>query len=163
MSGVYECDDLAIGAPDEDKDTAVVDSGYLYIIDGGSSGLSSTSDQGIDQDVSDVADTAQSSDQLGLRLDTVRLDGDIYDDLWVTVPGDGCLGTGWGRHQFWLNLDCEIHADDVVDGGPGTDVVYSHLTSTQLATAASTWCQSRALCRSAKTTATRNIRAGCRS
>ena len=232
-SGGNACDDLAIGAPNEDQTTSVVDSGYLYIIDGGTSGLSSTGDQGIDQNAIDVADTAETDDQFGLRLETVRVDGDVYHDLWVTAPGDGCsTSAGWGHHQvrgssgglsfsddfvdcndfacdisggtyecegarrpvhasssaddvimyygndtaigwggadeltgslgrdilvgglgddtldgganadvlsggagndtFWLDLDCEVHEDDVVDGGPGTDTVYSHLSQPQL-------------------------------
>jgi hypothetical protein len=98
----YGCDDLAIGAPNEDLSSTVVDSGYLYIIDGDTSGLSTYSDQGIDQDLSGVADTAESNDQLGLRLEAVEVDGDDYDAVWVTVPGDGCAtSAGWGRHVLW--------------------------------------------------------------
>jgi hypothetical protein len=236
ISGGHECFDLAIGAPNEDQSSTVTDSGYVYIIDRAATGLSSTGDQGIDQDVASVADTTEDDDQLALRLEVRELDNDIYDDLMATVPGDGCsTSAGWGRHvfhgssgglsfsndvincdmfdcqisegeytclepwravhassgddavrlffgadvamgwegndsltsslgpdvliggagadvldggkdadillgglgsdAFFLDLDCKIDADDVVDGGPGNDTVYSHKNEAQLLSA----------------------------
>jgi hypothetical protein len=110
LSGGNACEDLAIGAPNEDQSGSVIDSGYVYVINGSSSGLSSVRDLGIDQDVSGVEDTAQTNDQLGLRLETVQLDSDGYDDLWATVPGDGCTSStgGVGTHSTAARLDCRL-------------------------------------------------------
>lgn len=231
----FACDDLAIGVPDEDGANAI-DGGYLYTILGATGGLSSSSHQGIDQDVASVEDVAETDDQFAFRLVAADVDHDGFDDLWVTVPGDGCgTGPGWGRHAFygsasglsfsndvvdcqqfscdmspgtyfcpespqpvqassadddisllfwddvafgwgdadsvygslgrdrlfggggddvldggsgidvlvggsgndvfWLDLECEIAAGDVVDGGPGTDTVYSHKSEAELLSA----------------------------
>jgi hypothetical protein len=113
-AGGNECDEVAIGAPNEDGGAS--DSGYVYIIDGTTSGLNTTGDQGIDQDVSGVAGVGDASDQFGFRLEVVDLDGDSYDDLWVTVPGDGCVtSAGWGRHIFHGSSGGLSFSNDTID------------------------------------------------
>jgi hypothetical protein len=56
------------------------------------------------------------------------------DELDGAIGADLLIG-GAGNDEFKIDRDCEVDPDDVVDGGPGTDVVYSHMTSTELATA----------------------------
>jgi|GEM_PF-3374925 len=109
------CLDLVIGVPDEDG-PSTVDSGYLYTILGSSSGLSSSSHQGFDQDVASVEDISETNDQFAFRLSSEDVDGDGFDDLWVSVPGDGCATSlGWGRHSFYGSSSGLSLLTDVVD------------------------------------------------
>lgn len=95
------CDDLAIGSPNEDIGT-IDAAGWVYIIDGGSTGLETVGDQTLQQDIAGVVDTCEASDQFGWRVAVADVDDDGYDDLMVAVPGDECDATpGTGRHLFY--------------------------------------------------------------
>lgn len=96
------CDDLVIGAPYESIGS-VAGAGWIYTIDGGAAGLSTTGDQAIHQESTDVVDTAQEYDFFGFRIGSTRIDDDEYDDLFVDVPGDACASStpGVGRHVFF--------------------------------------------------------------
>jgi hypothetical protein len=120
-----DCDDLAIGVPMEDAG-ALADAGVLHIIDGGTSGLSTSSSLTIDQDVTGVVDDVEAYDYFGKRLVVANVDGDEYADLLVTVFGDACGGNGGsGRHTFFGSssgladneLDCDLfgcsYEDDI--------------------------------------------------
>jgi Ca2+-binding RTX toxin-like protein len=100
------CDDLVIGAPYESVGS-VAGSGWIYTIDGGAAGLSTTGDQAFHQDTTDVVDTAEAYDFFGWRLGSTRIDDDGYDDLFVDVPGDACASSapGVGRHVFFGSAD----------------------------------------------------------
>jgi len=74
-SGI-DCDDLAVGVPGEDLDVGQEDAGYLYVMYGGSSGLSTTGDEAFHQDVSGIVDTAEANDRFAERLAIVDQDGD---------------------------------------------------------------------------------------
>jgi hypothetical protein len=96
----HDCDDLAIGVPFEDVG-ALTDAGVLYVVDGGTGGLSTSSSLTIDQDVSGVVDDVEAFDYFALRLVAADADGDEFTDLHVTVV-DACgSGGGWGRHTFF--------------------------------------------------------------
>lgn len=101
QSSTMACDDLAIGAPDETVGSLASAAGYLYVVLGGSSGLSTTGDFAVHQDVTGVEDVAEADDRFALRLHPGDVDGDGYDDLAVVVPGDSCLtGHGEAWHVF---------------------------------------------------------------
>lgn len=94
-------EDLAIGVPDEDIGT-IVDAGYLYIVYGTTFGLSTTGDQAFHQDVSGLVDDAEEDDRFAARLKAIDTDGDGYDDIVVSVPGDSCTpGHGVGHHVLF--------------------------------------------------------------
>jgi hypothetical protein len=110
----HDCDDLAIGVPFADIDTAV-DAGVVYVVEGGTGGLSTSSSLELHQDVSGVLDEAESYDYFGFRLAARDVDHDGYADLLVTVL-DECTGHGYGRHTFFgsstglstNDLDCDL-------------------------------------------------------
>lgn len=233
QSSLIDCDDLAIGSPGEDVST-VTNAGYVNILYGASTGLSSTGDQELHQDLAGIIEVADAGDRFGYRLELVDDDDDAYADLAISVPGDSCIpvhGVGlhvlrgsstgitatddhlecftygcnvvtddtygcrsnsppihasstddhlslfvgndvaWGKagidelvgdhgddilfggpgndrldggagldlqiggagdDVFVIDLDCEVVAGEVVDGGPGTDTIESHLTRTDL-------------------------------
>lgn len=96
------CSDLAIGAPNEDVGSSIVDAGYLYIIFGDyTNGLSTTGDQGFDQDTSGVEDSCENNDQFAFRLESRDLDNDGYDEVvsrpqttwWIVTGLDATLKT----------------------------------------------------------------------
>lgn len=100
-SGGRACDDLAVSSPGEDVGS-IANAGYVYIMDGGTAGLSTTGDQAFHQNSSGVADTAQAYDIFGLRLATADENGDGYDDLFLSVPGDTCEASGGeGTHVMF--------------------------------------------------------------
>lgn len=92
------CDDLAIASPGESVGSRA-EAGFLYILDGSTSGLSTSGDQAFHQNTLNVEDAAQAFDRFGERLIVIDDDGNAYDDLAVSVPGDACLtGIGEGTH-----------------------------------------------------------------
>lgn len=133
QSSGRDCDDLTIGAPDEEIDT-VVAAGRTWTFYGGASGLSTTGSLGLHQNVSGVVDICETSDRFSERLLNGDVNADGYDDLAVTVPADSCLnGHGAGRHVFlggssglttngdYLECDvyrCLINDDDEEYGCP---------------------------------------------
>lgn len=56
------------------------------------------------------------------------------DDYIVGGPGRDVIIAGAGDDIIDIDLDCMIMDGEIVDGGPGTDTIRSHLTSTELAT-----------------------------
>ena len=67
--------------------------------------------------------------------------GDRGDDILFGGDGDDTLDGGAGRDAqiggngddtFIVDADCEVQAGEIIDGGPGTDVVKSHKTQSQL-------------------------------
>lgn len=118
-SGGLACEDLAIGAPDEDVGSTS-DAGFVYSLLGGASGLSTTGDVALHQDASGVEDTSQANDRFGLRLLVGDEDADGYDDLAVVTPGDSCitghaeahhvfLGTAAGLSTTGDHLECQSY------------------------------------------------------
>lgn len=75
------------------------------------------------------------ADELLGSLGNDVLIGGAGDDVFDGGAGADLLIGGSGDDSFQIDLACEVHQDKVVDGGPGYDTVYSHLTQTQLATA----------------------------
>ena len=100
-SGSHDCDDLAIGVPDENL--SVADAGAVYVIDGAAgTGLSTQGDQLLYQNLSGVVDQEEPQDRFGARLEVADLDSDGFADLVVSVPGDACgPDAGEGRHRFF--------------------------------------------------------------
>ena len=95
------CLDLAIAAPDEHV-SSLPRAGFVYVIYGNSSGLSTTGDDLFHQDIRGAEGGAEEVDRFGARVDVVDRNADGYDDLTVTVPGDGCAsGISVGRHLFY--------------------------------------------------------------
>lgn len=99
-----ECMDLAIGAPGEDLGTSptfVTDAGFVYIAKGGTSGLSTTGDLELHQDVVSVVDSEEANDRFGAALEAV--DDGTYWGLIVQVPGEACsaLSENVGKHRFY--------------------------------------------------------------
>ena len=94
--GAFACDDLAIASPGESVGS-LSRAGSLYVINGDSSGLSILGDQWFHQDLLGVAGVAEPHDQFGARLRAFDDNGDQFDDLAVSVPGDSCSsGVGEG-------------------------------------------------------------------
>jgi hypothetical protein len=94
------CFDLAVGAPAEDI-RSVVDAGYVYILDGGPTGLTTVGDQGLSQGLFGVSGLAEMGDFFGMNLEVAH-DG-TYDGLIVQVPGKICSSTyihPVGEHRF---------------------------------------------------------------
>ena len=94
-----DCDDLIVAAPLQAVSYA--NAGVIHRYAGSAAGIASQPSQTIAQDVPGVADAPQEDDFFGWRVAAVQADDDIYRDLLVTVPGDGCSsGIGIGRHLF---------------------------------------------------------------
>ena len=100
-AGGNACDDLAIASPGESIGT-LASAGLVYIMDGGTSGLSTSSDQAFYQGSTGVDDTAEANDLFGVRVVSVDENGDGYDDLHISVPGDSCETVGGeGTHVMF--------------------------------------------------------------
>jgi hypothetical protein len=80
-------DDLAVGVPGEDVET-VVDAGAANVIYGASGGLTGAADQLWHQNVTGVAEEAETGDQFGYSLTAGDFNGDGRDDLAVGAPGE---------------------------------------------------------------------------
>jgi len=78
-------DDLAIGVPGEDVN-GKLNAGYINVIKGSPSGLTSSGDQGFHQDSAGVPGVCEDLDHFGFALAVGDLDGNGRDDLVVTVP-----------------------------------------------------------------------------
>jgi hypothetical protein len=95
-------DDLAIGVPSEDVDSAttgemVSDAGAVHIIYGASSGLSATTpikNQIWTQDSGSVEDSSEPDDRFGWSLASGDFNGDGRDDLAIGVPFEGVVSSG---------------------------------------------------------------------
>jgi len=79
--------DLAVGVP-HDSTATVHDVGAVNVIYGSAAGLTSTGNQGWDQDSSGIKGTAESGDLFGRSLAAADFDGDGFADLAAGVPGD---------------------------------------------------------------------------
>ena len=97
-----ECMDLAVGVPGEDLGSPVVeDAGFVYIMLGGTSGISTTGDHELHQDLTGVADSEEVNDRFGAVVEAV--DDGTYWGLVVQVPGEACSSTSEnvGSHRFY--------------------------------------------------------------
>ena len=80
-------DDLAIGAPDEDRSDITM-AGSAQIIHGSNDGLTSSGDLRVFQGVGGVNGIAQEGDRFGASVAAGDFDGDGYDDLAIGSPGE---------------------------------------------------------------------------
>ncbi len=86
-------DDLAVGVPKEDVGSGGNNNdGYVNVIYGASSGLSSSGDQGWHQNSSNIEGTAEKDDHFGWALAVGDFDGDGYDDLAIGAPMEDVNG-----------------------------------------------------------------------
>jgi hypothetical protein len=90
------CDDLAVGRP-RDAVGSVPDAGQVFIFYGHHSGLN-LSPEIWNQNVSGVADSAESSDEFGASLAAGDFNGDGYDDLAIGVYGEDEGGAVYVMH-----------------------------------------------------------------
>lgn len=110
----YACDDLAIASPGESVGS-LAEAGFLYIMDGSPSGLSTSGDQAFHQNTPGVAGVAEAFDGFGERLEVIDDNDDAYDDLVVSVPGDACsAGHGEGRQVMHGGLSGIRVGDDEI-------------------------------------------------
>ena len=79
--------DLAIGVP-HDSTSSVGDVGAVNVIYGSAAGLTSTGNQGWNQDSSGIKGTAENGDLFGRSLAAGDFDGDGFADLAAGAPGD---------------------------------------------------------------------------
>lgn len=80
----------------------------------------------------DIAYGHGGNDQLGGgHGDDVLFGGDADDSISGGPGLDVAIG-GSGNDTFVVALDCHVAPGEVIDGGPGTDTVKSHLDRTQL-------------------------------
>jgi hypothetical protein len=68
---------------------------------------------------------------IGDHGDDVLFGGD-GNDTFDGGPGLDVQIGGAGNDVFVIDLDCEVQDGEVVDGGPGTDVIQSHRSKTEL-------------------------------
>lgn len=148
-----DCDDLIVAAPFAQASTAS-DEGVVHRFAGAVSGIDTQPTQTIHQDVTGVVDTPEAGDFFGWRLAVVNADNNVYDDLFVTVPGDACSGSaGSGRHSFFGSssgltmsgnvIHCDTYACSLYDNGTlgchsGGPPVYGRITNDVISTGAST-------------------------
>ncbi|MFV8749621.1 trypsin-like serine protease [Nannocystaceae bacterium ST9] len=110
-----ECMDLAIGAPGEDLGSpSISDAGFVYIAHGGISGLTSTGDIELHQNISDIEDVEESADRFGAHL--TAIDDGTYWGLNVQVPGESCSANpNVGLHRFYGSVTSISSTTDVVN------------------------------------------------
>jgi hypothetical protein len=96
------CDDLAIGVPGEDIGS-IESAGAVNVIYGSVGGLFYSGDQLWHQDVTDVADSAETVDMFGIALAAGDFDRDGYDDLAVGMPYEnvGTFTDAGAVHVFY--------------------------------------------------------------
>ncbi len=80
-------DDLAIGIPGKDVDSAA-DAGSVHVIYGSSSGLTTSGDQVVTQNTPGVLDTSEAADRFGFALAAGDFNNDGFVDLAVGIPGE---------------------------------------------------------------------------
>lgn len=80
-------DDLIVGSPNE-KVSRADNAGYVAILYGSTSGLTAVSDDYWSQDSSGIYDTSETDDAFGFQVVVVDWDGDGYDDLLASAPGE---------------------------------------------------------------------------
>src|SRR5690606_25530118 len=94
FNGALTCEDLVIGAPDEDY-TGFVDAGWVYVMYGTQTGLETTGQFSFYQSTIGFVDTSETNDQLGKRIWIEDRDEDGYGDLTAWVPGEpSCPSAG---------------------------------------------------------------------
>ncbi len=84
-------DDLAIGIPGRDVN-GFNEAGEIRLLRGGSSGLTLTGNQRLNQDVTSVADSAEAFDRFGSSLSAGDFNGDGKADLVVGVANEDFAG-----------------------------------------------------------------------
>ena len=84
--------ELAIGAPDEDRG-AVTDAGVVHVVIGSASGLTATGSQYFHQDVSGISDSAEAGDRFGAALAAGNLGNGSQADLAIGATGEN-IGVG---------------------------------------------------------------------
>ena len=91
----------SISAPDEDWGSTT-DVGYVYVIDGYSTGLETTSDIGFTQGSGGLVENYEAGDHFGSRTWITDVDSDGYDDIVIHVPGEpGCGSDAEGYHVVY--------------------------------------------------------------
>jgi hypothetical protein len=58
--------------------------------------------------------------------------GDAGNDEIHASAGPDILIGGFGNDSFYIDLDCKVQAGDIIDGGIGTDTIYSHRSQSEL-------------------------------
>ncbi len=82
-------DDLAVGVPGEDFETAGHDNGgAVQVIYGGSGGFTPVGDQVWSQDSPSVVGATSGDEEFGAALASGDFDNDGFDDLAIGVPGE---------------------------------------------------------------------------
>jgi Ca2+-binding RTX toxin-like protein len=80
----------------------------------------------------DIVHGAEGDDWFGGSHGDDVVFGGAGADTFLGGPGlDAYLG-GSGNDTFVIALDCQVVPGEVIDGGPGTDTVQSHLTRAEL-------------------------------
>lgn len=116
-------DDIAWGCPGEDISSAT-NAGAFGVIYGGSTGLTTAGDQVWYQDISGVAETSETNEELGYFLAADDVDADGVLDI-LAVPKDECE-VGFPVHTFFGETNTGIvTTDNAVTcalGGDGPDI-----------------------------------------
>lgn len=99
-------DDLLIGAPNCDNaqlcdiDTSL--QGKVFLVYGEIAGTYSVGESIYDTGIVPVSWLGESEDLLGLDVDLLNLDGDVYEDVVIGMSGDGTNGTQAGGLCIFL-------------------------------------------------------------
>ncbi|HSJ56433.1 MAG TPA: FG-GAP repeat protein [Anaerolineae bacterium] len=125
-------DDLAVGVPYEDIGSpAVENAGAVHIVLGSATGLTTTDNWLLHQDLYGVADKAEPHDNFGLSLASGDFDGNGFSDLAIGVPGEesdltksnaGAVhivySQTFGENELWDQDDLMIQ-NDAAEAGDG--------------------------------------------
>lgn len=96
-------DDLAIGVPSKVVNLAAI-AGQIVVLAGSPSGLTATASIALDQDTAGMQGSSEAGDAFGWALAVGNVNGDLYDDLAIGVPGetDDVTAQGHGAVQLVL-------------------------------------------------------------